>query len=325
MNFKYLWLVFTLQAASAGCNPPCDFLAAFNWHTGFRYQTRAVAVYNATPWLVEIGASAAFFVRAGKTRDRPRNVTSDLKPEHVSSRLETMMGSILIILILTQLTSQIQGSPGVADDPHLAVIKFSWIRYPVTQSELIAGNGQPRKPDEPPLRGMPPLKRPTAEQIPVGNTTQTVDEASAALRRVEAADAQRTRPQDGYLYRVTVKNTGERTIRGLYWEYRSQQSERPDDFSRRQFFCSANVGPEKTKAFEAFSPSAPTRVLNASRPGDDTQRQYEKVVVNRIEYSDGSIWQHPDWKMLQGTSPESARKQSRRVPDGCYEIQSAKP
>lgn len=46
----------------------------------------------------------------------------------------------------------------------------------------------------------------------------------------------------------------------------------------------------------AYSASGPAGSVSAETLADKSKQSFqEKVVVNRVEYSDGSIWQRRDW------------------------------
>jgi hypothetical protein len=66
--------------------------------------------------------------------------------------------------------------------------------------------------------------------------------------------------------------------------------------TRRQFLCGVNIKGGKEKDIQAFSASGPSDVIKvdtlAKKPGNAF---VEKAVINRVEYSDGSIWQRKDW------------------------------
>jgi hypothetical protein len=50
----------------------------------------------------------------------------------------------------------------------------------------------------------------------------------------------------------------------------------------------------ETKGLEVISPFAPSRVIAVANTGDNS-KQKEKIVVNRINYGDGTVWQRTGW------------------------------
>jgi len=54
--------------------------------------------------------------------------------------------------------------------------------------------------------------------------------------------------------------------------------------------------PKESKTFELVSPYNPIKVVQAD--AKTGQPKDGKVVINRIEYADGSIWKRKGWSML---------------------------
>ena len=66
--------------------------------------------------------------------------------------------------------------------------------------------------------------------------------------------------------------------------------------TRRQFLCGVNIKPAKDKELQAFSVSAPSDVVSVETLSNKTGNALqEKIVINRVEYADGTIWQRKDW------------------------------
>ena len=57
-----------------------------------------------------------------------------------------------------------------------------------------------------------------------------------------------------------------------------------------------NVKPDSKKELQAFSLSGPSDVVSvASLANNGSNAFQEKVIINRVEYADGTIWQRKDW------------------------------
>jgi hypothetical protein len=123
----------------------------------------------------------------------------------------------------------------------------------------------------------------------------TIDGRSAALEKA-VQESRAPKPVDGFAYRVKVHNASAKLIEVIFWEYQFKESEPSATASRRQFLCGVSIKPEKEKELQAFALSGPHDVISvdtlskeSATPGE------EKVVINRVEYADGSIWQRKDW------------------------------
>lgn len=124
----------------------------------------------------------------------------------------------------------------------------------------------------------------------------TIDGRSAALERA-VQESRAPKPIDGFAYRAKIHNASEKLIEVIFWEYQFKEIATSSTVSRRQFLCGVSVKPEKDKELQAFSLSGPHEVVSvaalAKKLGDAGEGN---VVINRVEYADGSIWQRKDWK-----------------------------
>jgi hypothetical protein len=95
-----------------------------------------------------------------------------------------------------------------------------------------------------------------------------------------------------------VRNDSGQTIKVIYWEYSFTEIARPTNTVRRQFLCGLNLKKGGEAELSAFSLLAPSDVIDASSLSKPKEKLFdEKVQVNRIELSDGSILQRGNWKL----------------------------
>ena len=104
------------------------------------------------------------------------------------------------------------------------------------------------------------------------------------------------RPSDTYHYeyRVRVKNVSPKKIKSILWEYQVTDTSGTTIISQRLFLCAMTVKSGKDKLLRAGTPSPPDRVVSSDSSEEQSQKQ--KVVINRVEYSDGSTWTRDGWK-----------------------------
>ena len=126
----------------------------------------------------------------------------------------------------------------------------------------------------------------------------TLDGRSAAMERaVQASRA--PKPIDGFAFRPKVHNASAKLIEVIFWEYQFKDPAGPT-LSRRQFLCAVSIKPEKDKELQAFSVSGPPEVVSvatlAKKSDDGSQGE---VIINRVEFADGSIWQRKDWRLAE--------------------------
>jgi hypothetical protein len=125
----------------------------------------------------------------------------------------------------------------------------------------------------------------------------TIDARSAAIEKnVQEAHAPQLKPVDGYAYRVKVQNTSARVIEILFFEYQFVDPADSANVAHRQFLCGVNIKPDKGKELQAFSISGPSDVISVGSLSKKSETPFqERVVINRVEYADGTIWQRKDW------------------------------
>jgi hypothetical protein len=127
----------------------------------------------------------------------------------------------------------------------------------------------------------------------------TVDGRSAALEK--AVQESRTPKSDninGYTYKTAIRNDSGKTVEIVFWEYRFTEIVRPENVVHRQFLCAMKLKKGGTKELSAFSQLGPSDVIDAASLANHSGGKLftERVIVNRIEFSDGSILQRPEWK-----------------------------
>lgn len=125
----------------------------------------------------------------------------------------------------------------------------------------------------------------------------TMDGRSAAMEKnVQDSRNPPTKPVDAFAYKVKVQNLAAHAIDILFWEYQFTDRTNPKNLTRRQFLCAASIKPGKDKEIQAFSLSGPSEVIDVKTLEKNADNPFEeKVVINRVEYVDGSIWQRKDW------------------------------
>ena len=210
------------------------------------------------------------------------------------------MRTLLLLPLLLLLVPQ--GGAGGGDGAPVAVLEFKWTkgRQTVVNAET-AASGTPAQAMIPANKN---FERNAREQAPAGvrdPNLDTLDGRSAALEKnVQESRAPKTKTVDGFAYRIKVRNAGAKAVEVLFWEYQFVESANPANVARRQFLCGVPLKPGKEREVLAFSPSGPNGTVSAETLADQARNSFqEKVVINRVEYSDGSIWQRRDWNFAE--------------------------
>ncbi|MGH9933445.1 MAG: hypothetical protein ACREA9_30035 [Pyrinomonadaceae bacterium] len=207
-----------------------------------------------------------------------------------------MKTSLLLTFLLIGISqSQSSVAPPISSDgAPVVVLSSKWFK-----------DRQPVEPVSPsgPAAAMIPQNR-NFERNRRANTSpgerdpnlDTIDGRSAAIEKA-VQESRAPKPVDGFAYRTKVHNASAIPIEIIFWEYQFKESAAAAPLLRRQFLCGAAIKPGKDKELQAFSLSGPQDVVSvnilAKKPGSPGT---EQVVINRVEFADGSIWQRKDWK-----------------------------
>lgn len=114
------------------------------------------------------------------------------------------------------------------------------------------------------------------------------------MRPVKRRASSRTGTPNQYLLQLQVKNVGTNVIKTIVWEY--QPTPQAVEYELRQYVCNVKAKPNESKKFELLSPSNPVKVVQADVETGKTKDG--KVVINRIDYADGSVWKRKGWSVL---------------------------
>lgn len=223
------------------------------------------------------------------------------------------MRALLLMILLVPAVATAQDRKA-AEDPTLVVVKFS------LKLDRRHAGGRPTQSaanDYPVAGDTSRSARTSASRLPGGATAPSrlpgeasIEEQSGTMRQLERRDRRSGAysTQEFYRYKVKLMNTDAREVRAFYWSFETRRSPRPDDVARREFFCSAKIKPGKSDEFETQARKAPSLTVGAdSAPGSAASP--DQVVINRVEYKDGTFWQRPGW----GHVPVTWRRASECV------------
>lgn len=207
------------------------------------------------------------------------------------------MRPLLLLTLLLPLVWPAQNGAPAADGSALVVLTSKWSKSRQTVASAEAGGITPAAPVTRASRNFERNRQnydPRAVRDPYADT---IDGRSAALEKnVQESRTPKPKSVDVYAYRVKLRNASEKAVDVLFWEYQFAESSNPSNVVRRQFLCGVKIKPAKEKELQAFSHSGPSGLISAESLGSKSASPYvEKVLINRVEYADGTIWQRKGW------------------------------
>ena len=186
-------------------------------------------------------------------------------------------------------------------DSLVSILDHKWERVRIAGEKFSTGAVPPVRAVIPENKQRQRAARETMPQGAVDPNEYTTDGRSAALEKnVQEARTVKTDDLNGFRYSAHVRNMSDRKIEVVFWEFQFMEIANSSNFVRRQFLCSVKIKPgDKAEVF-AYSTLGPSEVISSESLTGNSERLFgEKVLINRIEYSDGAILQRRDWKMKE--------------------------
>lgn len=114
------------------------------------------------------------------------------------------------------------------------------------------------------------------------------DEANLAAQRDKKPS------QYYFIYKTKIKNNRTAAITQIDWDYVFFERDTENEIGRQEFTSDEQVGPGKTKELVVTITSPPTRTISiTSLSLEERDRLSEKIVLVRVKYADGHVWQAP--------------------------------
>ncbi len=176
--------------------------------------------------------------------------------------------------------------------PGIAVVKFSWIKERVgLEGDSFTGS---RNPEE--------------AKVPAGNDKKMIEpkkggttpEADRTFRdsgneALKYEINQNTTARYRFVYKTFVQNTGSKTAKVIDWDYVFIDSQTKTELGRKKFSSAIAVAPGKSKELKFLTVSPPVRMVSVKSLSKNERTNLEEtVVIVRVEYMDGSVWQLPE-------------------------------
>ena len=193
---------------------------------------------------------------------------------------------LLSLLTLLILTAVLQEQLDDQKDPRLVVLKFSWAKErQISQLNPVV-----------PVSG-PATNDPMSVDQARDSQGDVRNKRDLATRRAELGDIERSvtdssqKRSNWYRIHLEVKNEGSAIVKSFIWEYQPHTA--PSDYQAKQFVCVVKAKPDERKKFDFVVPFAPVRIVDAN--AKSSKLDDGEVVINSVEYDDGSVWKRKGW------------------------------
>jgi hypothetical protein len=222
----------------------------------------------------------------------PRTFTSASRAQPACRpKEETMRILALCCLFLALAGAARAQSPAAAAPPDVAVEKYSWSK------ERIGWEGDPFGG---PVEGFDDVRRRHVDQrrLERARAVGNIGEANKVEREMRAEQVIKARPTAPpryvFNYKVSLRNNGAKAIREVDWDYVFYDVTSGQELGRRQFTGVEKIAPGKHKELSFLVSSPPTQSISVYSLGKkEREGLREQVVLVRILYEDGTVWQPP--------------------------------
>jgi hypothetical protein len=197
--------------------------------------------------------------------------------------------TLLLSLIILCAGSSIAATSQEAGE--IEIISFSWTKERLRE-----------RPSMLPLASAGELIRQSRSEAQLAAARNSANRGAASkietqINNDEQATAkarQTAPPDDGYRYVVKLRNNGTKVIKSIDWDYLFLDPDTNSVISRHQFTSDDTIKPGKSKEIGVLYLIPPIQTVSVKRLSKKNLANYrEQVLVMRLQYSDGSVWQHP--------------------------------
>ena len=224
------------------------------------------------------------------------------------------MKTLLLLPLLLIFGDSIQNLAPVDGSSPVVVVTYKWFkdRQPIDNAVSLMTAPQPAMIAAD--KNFEKQKRINASAGDRDPHADTLDARGAELDRI-IQESRQAPPVDGYVYVVKFKSASAKPIERIFWEYQFKETANPANVTHRRFFCNVKIKPEQAKDLEIFSLGGPSDVISVKSLAKGSGNQFQEgVVIDRVEYADGSFWQLKDWTVDVSKLVSKAHADSLKLP-----------
>jgi len=220
----------------------------------------------------------------------------------------------LLLFLLFSVPSYAQTSAPADQKAPVVVVSASWMRDRQASDQAVQsaiGPAPAITKDSKLFERQKRVNDPAGVRDP---NADTLDARGSELERI-VQQSRQAEPVDGYLYQVRIQNVSPKVIHNIFWEYRFMEVGNTTNVTQRPFLCGGEIKPERQKDLQIFSLVGPSEVVNVKSLAKDPGKSYRAaVIINRVEYSDGTFWERNGWSVeALKLRPDSRSKSAATV------------
>jgi hypothetical protein len=207
--------------------------------------------------------------------------------ENIMKRPQTCWLLLLLLLLCAA------GHSVAAQDPNspLVVIKFSWEKERIRPTPSMATLASQ---DELIQQSRREQQLQTARNAQQKGASSRLETQMGNHQDAKVKAQQTELPRDGYRYKVSLRNEGVKIVKSIDWDYYFVDPNTNQELARHQFTSDETIKPGKSKEVSVLYLKPPVKTVGAQSLGKkETGLLTAQVVIVRLQFSDGSVWQRP--------------------------------
>lgn len=194
-----------------------------------------------------------------------------------------LSGILLFLLVLSGYAQ----SPTSPSPPDLQIIRFGWSKQ--SQSNLETGVSAAGAPKSPSTARADQQLETLRQHAPENKQAiEDLEERKRQSQRPTSPQNKRAPEPARYQYTLEVKNTSAKQITEVAWDYVFTDPHTRQEALRRSFVSKAKIKSDGKAKLTVYTAQAPFQVVDAS---GSAGKQGEQVIIKRIVYADGSVWE----------------------------------
>ncbi len=198
-----------------------------------------------------------------------------------------------LLIATTAVVSMAQVPAPAADASGIEVIKSNWIKERI---------GWENDPFRGPIENFDEMRARTRNEKRIADAKRGGAGDADKLKRDAGADAANIATQHKvttsryvFTYKATVRNLSTKTITSLDWDYVFFDKGTESELGRHEFTNDEKIGPGKSRELQVSLRKPPTQTISVtSLNKNEGDSLIGRIIIVRIQYSDGSSWQAPE-------------------------------
>ena len=200
------------------------------------------------------------------------------------------MKYICLVLLLALAAHASLANTAVQGSAEVEVLKWSWSK------ERIGWEGDPFRG---PIENFDEVRARTRNEKRIEEAKRGNSAEVDRIKREAKADAANIETQHKnvpsryvFIYKTRIRNGSTKTIKSIDWDYIFRDVSNDTELNRQQFTSDETIGPGKSKELMVVLRKPPTQTISVTSLNTNEKDSLKgEVILVRIEFSDGSVWQ----------------------------------